>query len=569
MKQRSSRNVLILRNTFRLHDNAALHKAINTSVENIILLVDKTRVQSPIKSIPAMDSSQSHIIQPHFNTWKSLNKYAYGYHQYYFMLHALRTFQDDLKRYFPKIHVCIICTNPVAFAEQVASAYTHCICDNVDDPAWSTFDIALHTHFSSRLQIVNTQTLLDWTCEPHKTFLNKWGVKRHNQSFKDYVYQQMIHVTQENVHAHDCNDCKPQSNNNTRQTRSVSVSPSNKSAKHNSRSPRRSRSLPRTRTRTRTRSHSPSFKHRHGGVSYHALIRHPFKIEHEIKVWRNHMTKCHVTPFEPPQGCSCEEWALEQLQSHVLDGMPSPQWQKPKTYSIFDIHNYGTDPLHTTSKLSPFFAIGVLSCKYAYDRWKGSSDSNHESNSKKATSAIAQLLWREEFHACSHLKGYWATRDSDKKGTPSASSTQKSKTQTKHDTNAQTQRFWKRDMEWNITRGDDKRFSPLLHAIVSNKHDLNSSIIMLARDGWIHHLRRHIIADFVTRGGLKADWMLGETYFRHMLLDHDACINRGNWMWLSASDFSPAFLMRHYNHDTYVRRQSNAMSSHTKKTQIT
>ena len=145
-------------------------------------------------------------------------------------------------------------------------------------------------------------------------------------------------------------------------------------------------------------------------------------------------------------------------------------------------------------------------------------------------------------------RGFWAIRDPNKE-------------HMKKNAKNPTHRFWKRDLEWSITCGDDKRFSPFLHATVSNKHDLNTSVAMLARDGWIHHLRRHVIADFVTRGGLKADWMLGESYFRHMLLDHDACINRGNWMWLSASDFSPAFLVRHYNHDTYVRRQSNAMPS--------
>ena len=87
--------------------------------------------------------------------------------------------------------------------------------------------------------------------------------------------------------------------------------------------------------------------------------------------------------------------------------------------------------------------------------------------------------------------------------------------------------------------------------------DTNSSMLMLAKDGWIHHLRRHVIADYLTRGYLDADWMLGESWFRQTLLDHDASVNRGNWLWLSACDFSTAQLCRHYNHDNYVRRQSD------------
>ena len=86
--------------------------------------------------------------------------------------------------------------------------------------------------------------------------------------------------------------------------------------------------------------------------------------------------------------------------------------------------------------------------------------------------------------------------------------------------------------------------------------DTNSSLLMLARDGWIHHLRRHTVADYLTRGHLNADWMLGESWFRQTLLDHDASVNRANWLWLSACDFSTKQLCMHYSHDTYVRRQS-------------
>jgi hypothetical protein len=151
------------------------------------------------------------------------------------------------------------------------------------------------------------------------------------------------------------------------------------------------------------------------------------------------------------------------------------------------------------------------------------------------------------------LDGFWHTREDDPQS-----------------------RFWKRDKEWVIWKGDDVRLQPFLQARTTKPmkstqkktattppdatptlmQDTNSSLLMLARDGWIHHLRRHTIADYLTRGYLNADWMLGESWFRQTLVDHDASVNRANWMWLSASDFSTAQLCRHYNHDDYVRRQS-------------
>ena len=134
--------------------------------------------------------------------------------------------------------------NPVPWVKQLSS-YTQCICkDCFDDPAWFAFDCALRTQFSSNLHMITTQTLLDWTCEPHKTFLEQWSVKRHNQSFKDYVYKKMIHVNKEELHAHDCLQ-------NTKQPRSACVSTYQESVKHNDRSIKRSRSATRTRhTRT-------------------------------------------------------------------------------------------------------------------------------------------------------------------------------------------------------------------------------------------------------------------------------------------------------------------------------
>ncbi|XP_053691981.1 cryptochrome-1 [Sabethes cyaneus] len=59
----------------------------------------------------------------------------------------------------------------------------------------------------------------------------------------------------------------------------------------------------------------------------------------------------------------------------------------------------------------------------------------------------------------------------------------------------------------------------------------------LRQEGWIHHLARHAVACFLTRGDLWISWEEGQKVFEDLLLDADWALNAGNWMWLSASAF--------------------------------
>ena len=76
--------------------------------------------------------------------------------------------------------------------------------------------------------------------------------------------------------------------------------------------------------------------------------------------------------------------------------------------------------------------------------------------------------------------------------------------------------------------------------------------------GWIHHLQRHLVASVLTRPrehhGLAEHWMEGEAHFRDSLLDHDASVNRANFMWLAGVAFSskarnPTYA---YHEGTYI-----------------
>lgn len=53
----------------------------------------------------------------------------------------------------------------------------------------------------------------------------------------------------------------------------------------------------------------------------------------------------------------------------------------------------------------------------------------------------------------------------------------------------------------------------------------------LKQEGWIHHLGRHSVACFLTRGGCYVHWERGAEVFEEWLIDHETACNVGNWMW--------------------------------------
>lgn len=63
----------------------------------------------------------------------------------------------------------------------------------------------------------------------------------------------------------------------------------------------------------------------------------------------------------------------------------------------------------------------------------------------------------------------------------------------------------------------------------------------LRQEGWIHHLGRHLVACFLTRGGCYIHWERGADVFEEWLLDHEPACNAGNWQWLSCTAFFSQF----------------------------
>ncbi|KAK5072031.1 hypothetical protein LTS08_000871 [Lithohypha guttulata] len=63
----------------------------------------------------------------------------------------------------------------------------------------------------------------------------------------------------------------------------------------------------------------------------------------------------------------------------------------------------------------------------------------------------------------------------------------------------------------------------------------------LKYEGWMHHLGRHSVASFLTRGGCYVSWERGAEVFEEWLIDHETACNVGNWMWLSCTAFFSQF----------------------------
>lgn len=70
---------------------------------------------------------------------------------------------------------------------------------------------------------------------------------------------------------------------------------------------------------------------------------------------------------------------------------------------------------------------------------------------------------------------------------------------------------------------------------------IDAIMVQLRREGWIHHLARHAVACFLTRGDLWISWVEGMKVFEELLLDADWSVNAGMWMWLSGSSFFQQF----------------------------
>ena len=210
--------------------------------------------------------------------------------------------------------------------------------------------------------------------------------------------------------------------------------------------------------------------------------------------------------YKPPSTPSLylggETEGLARMRRHLKDKRYICEFEKPKTSP-----NALTP---STTVLSPHLKFGCVSSRRLYHEILGVYSEVRKGGGKHTqppTSLIGQMLWREFYYFNAYGVG---PVYGQMVGNPIC-------TQVDWLTNPEHLRRW----EYGETG------YPYIDAIMNQ----------LRTEGWIHHLARHSVACFLTRGDLFLSWEEGARIFDKYLLDADWALNNGNWMWLSASSF--------------------------------
>ncbi|XP_063072025.1 cryptochrome circadian regulator 3b isoform X3 [Engraulis encrasicolus] len=154
--------------------------------------------------------------------------------------------------------------------------------------------------------------------------------------------------------------------------------------------------------------------------------------------------------------------------------------------------------------LSPYLRFGCLSCRLFYSRL------TQLYNKAKKNANYDKLLWREFFYTAATNN----PRFDKMEGNPIC-----------------IRIPWDKNPEALAKWAEAKTGFPWIDAILTQ----------LRQEGWIHHLARHAVACFLTRGDLWISWEEGMKVFEELLLDADWSMNAGSWMCHSCSSFFQQF----------------------------
>lgn len=232
-------------------------------------------------------------------------------------------------------------------------------------------------------------------------------------------------------------------------------------------------------------------------------------------------------PSTPHRGG--ETLALQALDCLIANKAYTATFEKPNTAPT------AFSPQSTTL-LSPHLHFGSLSCRELYWRVQDVVDQyNRETKGKASvppTSLTGQLLFRDMYFGAQAPLGFHFAQTIGNSHCrfipwhlPSTLSP---------DTGLATGTY---AIDWAIAETWFQRWKygltgfPFIDALMRQ----------LRHEGWIHHLGRHAVASFLTRGGCYIDWMRGADVFEEWLIDHEVACNIGNWQWLSCTAFYAQF----------------------------
>lgn len=192
---------------------------------------------------------------------------------------------------------------------------------------------------------------------------------------------------------------------------------------------------------------------------------------------------------------------LHRMEIHLKKTKWICTFEKPKTSPN------SLEP--STTVLSPYLKFGCLSSRLLYKKLNDILNKN-PGHTQPPVSLVGQLMWREFYYSAAF-------------GTPNFDKMK--------DNKICLQVPWKLNKDFLDAWTYGRTGYPFIDAIMRQ----------LRQEGWIHHLARHVVACFLTRGDLWISWEEGQKVFEELLLDADWALNAGNWMWLSASAFFHQF----------------------------
>ena len=194
-----------------------------------------------------------------------------------------------------------------------------------------------------------------------------------------------------------------------------------------------------------------------------------------------------------------ETEALSRLKKKVSGQVEYVNtFRKPKTMST----NTTGEPMEpSTTGLSPYLSVGCLSVRKLWKECEACQVQG--THSQPPESLHGQLMFREMFYLLSRTIDHW---DQD-----------------------QSNEMCK-EIEW----GDyDKKKMEAWENGQTGFPLIDAMMRQLQTTGWMHHLARHAVSCFLTRGQLWQNWKFGRDVFDRKLLDSDWALNNGNWLWLS------------------------------------
>ncbi|KAG5944302.1 hypothetical protein E4U59_007364 [Claviceps monticola] len=216
-----------------------------------------------------------------------------------------------------------------------------------------------------------------------------------------------------------------------------------------------------------------------------------------------------------------ESRALKALNAIAKDTVYTATFEKPKTSpALFEPQS--------TTLLSPFLHFGALSVREFYWRVQDVVTAHGKSASMPPVSLTGQLIFRDMYFAAQAVIGPHFHQTAGNQHCrfipwhlPSKTDPVTGLATGDYHVDSQQADEWFRRYKQGVTG------FPWIDALMRQ----------LRHDGWIHHLGRHSVACFLTRGGCYIDWERGAEVFEELLLDHEPACNAGNWQWLSCTAF--------------------------------